>query len=124
MADGGWRHERASAGVVTVLALLAVGLVTLIISVTAQAAVGVARAQGAADAAALGAAVAGEHEASALALANGARLVGYQERGSCVEVLVAVGRARARARAAAVIDGVEGYPCEESGSRRLVSRAH
>jgi hypothetical protein len=123
MADGGRRHERASAGVVTVLALLAVGLMTLIISVTAEAAVGVARAQGAADAAALGAAVAGQHEASALALANGARLVGYQERGSCVEVLVAVGRARARARAA-VIDGAEGYPCEESGSRRLVSRAH
>ena len=111
MADGGRRNERASAGVVTVLALLAVGLVTLIISVTAEAAVGVARAQGAADAAALGAAVAGQQEAAALAQANGARLVGYEARGSCVEVLVAVGRARARARAVALTDGVEGYPC-------------
>jgi hypothetical protein len=111
MAGGGRRHERASAGVVTVLALLAVGLVSLIIAVTAQAAVTVARAQSAADAAALGAVVAGEEEAAALASANGARLIGYEARGDCVEVLVAIGRAHARARAAAPTDGAEGYLC-------------
>ena|SRR5688572_31965699 len=110
MADGARRPERASAGLVTVLCLLAVGLVTLIISVTAQAAVGSARAQSAADAAALGAVLAGEDEAIALARVNGARLVAYETRGSCVEVLVAIGRSQARARAAA-LDEVGGYAC-------------
>ena len=110
MVYGARRYERASAGVVTVLSLLAVGLVTMIISLTAQAAVGAARAQGAADAAALGAVLAGEDEAIALARANGARLVAYETRGSCVEVLVAIGRSQARARAAAS-DADEGYAC-------------
>ena len=110
MVYGARRYERASAGVVTVVSLLAVGLVTLIISVTAQAAVGAARAQGAADAVALGAVLAGEDEATALAHANGARLVAYEVRGPCVEVLVAIGRSQARARAAAR-DVVEGYAC-------------
>jgi hypothetical protein len=110
MVDGLRRHERASAGLVTVLSLLTVGLVTLVISVTAQAAVGSARAQSAADAAALGAVVAGEAEATALASVNGAHLVAYERRGSCVEVLVAVGRSQARARAAA-LDAAGGYAC-------------
>lgn len=110
MAYGARREERASAGVVTVLSLLAVGLVTLLIAVTAQAAVGSARAQGAADAAALGAVLAGEDEAHALALANGARLVAYETRGSCVEVLVAIGRSQARARAA-MLEASGGYAC-------------
>jgi hypothetical protein len=110
MVHGVRRHERASAGLVTVLTLLAVGLVTLIIAVTAQAVVGSARAQSAADAAALGAVLAGEDEAHALALANGARLVAYETRGSCVEVLVAIGRSQARARAA-VLDATGGYAC-------------
>jgi hypothetical protein len=113
MAEGERRNERASAGVVTVLCVLAVGLVTLIISVTAQAAVGAARAQSAADASALGGALAGEDEAAALARGNGARLVAYEARGSCVEVRVAVGRAYARARAAAPDLGTDatGYAC-------------
>ncbi|MEO5838145.1 MAG: helicase [Acidimicrobiales bacterium] len=110
MVYGARRSERASAGIVTVLSLLAVGLVTLIVSLTAQAAVGAARAQGAADAAALGAVLAGEDEASALARANGARLVAYETRGSCVEVLVVIGRSQARARAA-VLDATGGYAC-------------
>ncbi|MEO8696023.1 MAG: hypothetical protein ABI658_21050 [Acidimicrobiales bacterium] len=110
MAYGVGRNERASAGMVTVLCLLAVGLVTAIVSLTAQAAVGAARAQAAADAAALGAVLAGEDEALALARANGARLVGYETRGSCVEVRVAIGRSQARARAA-VLDTTGGYAC-------------
>ena len=111
MAHGERRHERASAGVVTVLCLLAVGLMTLMVAVTAQGAVGVARAQSAADASALGAALAGEDEAAALARANGARLVDYEARGTCVEVRVAVGRAQARARAVALDTDMEGYAC-------------
>ena len=110
MAHCARRRERASAGLVTVLALLTVGMVTMIISLTAQAAVGTARAQAAADAAALGAVLAGEDEALALARANGARLVAYETRGSCVEVLVSIGRSRARARASA-LDPAEGYAC-------------
>ena len=110
MTEGARRYERASAGVVTVLALLAVGLVTMLIALTAQAAVGSARAQAAADASALGAAIAGEDEAIALARANGARLVAFEARGSCVEVLVAIGRSQARARATAV-EATEGYAC-------------
>jgi len=110
MVYGARSYERASAGVVTVLALLAVGLVTMVIALTAQAAVGTARAQAAADASALGAALAGEDEAGALARANGARLLAYEARGSCVEVLVAVGRSHARARAAA-LEAAEGYAC-------------
>src|SRR5438477_9171599 len=111
MANGGRRLERASAGVVTVLCLLAVGVTTLIIAVTAQAAVGVARAQSAADASALGGALAGQDEAAALARINGAQLVAYETRGSCVEVRVAMGRARARARAAALDGASGGYAC-------------
>jgi hypothetical protein len=110
MAKRPRRNERASAGMVTVLCLLAVGLVTAIVSLTAQAAVGAARAQAAADAAALGAVVAGEDEAIALARVNGARLVGYETRGSCVEVRVVMGRSEARARAA-VVDATGGYAC-------------
>ncbi|HUP75001.1 MAG TPA: hypothetical protein VM282_18295 [Acidimicrobiales bacterium] len=110
MVDRARRPERASAGLVTVLGLLTVGLVTLIISLTAQAAVGSARAQSAADAAALGAVLAGEDEANALARVNGARLVAYETRGPCVEVLVVIGRSQARARAAA-LDAAGGYAC-------------
>ena len=110
MVCGARSYERASAGVVTVLALLAVGLVTMVIALTAQAAVGAARAQAAADASALGAALAGEGEAIALARANGARLVAYETRGPCVEVLVAIGRSQARARAA-VLETTGGYAC-------------
>jgi hypothetical protein len=112
MAEGERRPERASAGVVSVLAVLAVALMTLMIGVTAQGAVAVARAQGAADAAALAAVAAGEAEAAAVASANGARLIGYEARGDCVEVLVVIGRAHARARATgAAANGAEGYRC-------------
>lgn len=114
---------RASAGVVTVLSVLVVGLVSLVIVTTAQAAIGSARAQAAADASALGA-VGGDRERAAdLARRNGARLVAFAERGPCVEVLVAVGRSRARARAAPA-DADGGYPCDEEASRRLDARAH
>jgi hypothetical protein len=114
---------RGSAGVVTILSLLAVGLVTALLVTTAQAAVGVARAQAAADAAALGAVHGGEAEARALADSNGAVLVRMARRGSCVEVLVRVGRAQARARAAPTTDQ-GGYPCDEEASRRLDDHAH
>jgi hypothetical protein len=108
---------------VTVLSLLAFGLAVLLVMVTAQAAVGSARAQAAADAAALGAVHGGEPEAQALARANGARLVGFAARGPCVEVRVTVGRPHARARAAPAGDE-GGYPCDDRASRRLDVRAH
>jgi hypothetical protein len=109
--------------VVTVLSLLALGVAMLLVVVTAQAAVGAARAQAAADASALGAIGGDEARAADLARRNGARLVAFVTRGPCVEVLVAVGRSQARARA--TIAGVEGgYPCDEEASRRLDVRAH
>jgi hypothetical protein len=116
-------RSRGSAGVVTVLCLLAVGLVVSLLVTTAQATIGAARAQAAADAAALGALHGGEAEAHELARRNGAQLIGMARRGSCVEVLVRVGRSQARARAAPA-DGQGGYPCDEEASRRLDDHAH
>ncbi len=113
---------KGSTGVVTVLSLLAVGLAMLVVLLTAEAAVGAARAQAAADASALGAIGGDEQHAAELARRNGARLVDFVARGPCVEVLVAVGRSHARARA--TVAGVEGgYPCDEEASRRLDVRA-
>ena len=97
-------------------------MVTLVIVATAQAAVGSARAQAAADASALGSVGGDEGRAADLARVNGARLLAFATRGPCVEVLVAVGRSQARARAAAGAEG--GYPCDEEASRRLDTRAH
>jgi hypothetical protein len=118
------RHTgaRGSAGVVTILSLLAVTLAMLLVVTTGPAAVGAARAQAAADASALGAVHGGEAEARALAHANGAQLAGIATRGPCVEVLVTVGRSQARARAAPA-DPKEGYPCDEEASRRLDDHA-
>jgi hypothetical protein len=110
-------RSRGSAGVVTVLCLLAVGLAVSLLVTTAQAAIGSASSQAAADAAALGAV---RHE---LARRNGAQLIGMARRGSCVEVLVRVGRSQARARAAPA-DEQGGYPCDEEASRRLDDHAH
>ena len=117
------RRVRGSTGAVTVLSLLAVGLAMLLVVVTAQAAIGSARAQAAADASALGAIGGDEQRAADLARHNGARLAGFATRGPCVEVLVVVGRSQARARA--TVAGVAGgYPCDEEASRRLDVRAH
>jgi hypothetical protein len=109
--------------VITVLSLMAVGLVLSIVVVTTQAAQGAARAQAAADASALAAVHGGVDEAHALAQANGARLVALATRGTCVEVLVSVGRSQARARAAPSGDE-GGYPCGHEASRTLDVRAH
>ena len=103
---------RGSTGVVTVLSVLALGVAMLLVVVTAQAAVGSARAQAAADASALGAVDGDEPRAAELARRNGARLVAFVTRGPCVEVLVAVGRSQARARATGA-GGDGGYPCDE-----------
>lgn len=81
------------------------------------------RAQAAADAAALGAVRGGETEAHELARRNGAQLIGMARRGSCVEVLVRVGRSQARARAAPANEQ-GGYACDEEASRRLDDHAH
>lgn len=116
-------RSRGSAGVVTVLCLLAVGLTVSLLVTTAQAAIGSASAQAAADAAALGAVRGGETEAHELARRNGAQLIGMARRGSCVEVLVRVGRSQARARAAPANEQ-GGYACDEEASRRLDDHAH
>ena len=74
-----------------------------------------ADARSAADAAALAGALAGEGEARAVAEANGARVVSYDEQHDLVEVTVVVGDRRATARAERSLDL---FPAEE-GSGRL-----
>lgn len=70
-----------------------------------------ARAQTAADAAALAGAVDGKIAAARLAATNGGRLVSFRTEGREAAVVVSVGRARARARARA-----EGDAPDRSGS--------
>ena len=74
-----------------------------------------ADARSAADAAALAGALAGEAEARAVAEANGARVVSYDEQHDLVEVTVVVGDRRATARAERSLDL---FPAEQ-GSGRL-----
>ena len=80
--------------VIVLIGLLCVGLVHL--GGTASAA---ARAQTAADAAALAGAAEGRERAEDLAEANGARLTRYEREGDEVEVTVQLGAHRVTARA-------------------------
>jgi hypothetical protein len=82
------------AAVVVFAALLALGLVR-----AGGVAVDGARARTAADAAALAGAAEGRSAAAALARANGARLVHFEQSGADVLVTVAVGKVTARSRA-------------------------
>lgn len=75
-------------------------------------------ARSAADAAALAGALAGEAEARAVAEANGARVIAYDEQHALVEVTVVVGGRRATARAER---SLQLFPPGE-GSGRLVRR--
>ena len=79
--------------------MLVGGGLALVISQLGAAAVFEARAQTAADAAALAAVAAGPAAAHQAAVANGARIIASSEDGSEVEVTTSVGRAAAVARA-------------------------
>ncbi|MEM7338121.1 MAG: pilus assembly protein TadG-related protein [Actinomycetota bacterium] len=74
-------------------------LLTLAVADLGRAAVDKARAQAAADAAALAGVVEGQEGAEALAAANGGVVVSFHRDGSTVIVVVEVGAARARAAA-------------------------
>lgn len=75
------------------------GVACLLVGRLASAAVDRARAQTAADAAALAGAAVGQSAASDVAVANGARLLHYERAGPDARVVVEVGAARATARA-------------------------
>lgn len=92
-------HERGSALPLVSLALGIVLLAALLLSAAAQAVHDRARAQTAADAAALAGVVDGPGAARELAAANGGELVGLAEEGDGIVVRVRVGRAVAEARA-------------------------
>ena len=98
----GRRHHRSERGAVTVLVAAAVVIVALLVLHVTQLSVAAAdraRAQTAADAAALGGVVDGEGAAADLAIANGAALVGFLDDGDQVEVRVTYNDAVATARA-------------------------
>ena len=91
------------------LPILLVALAVALIAIAVVARVGVvaddrARAQTAADAAALAGAAGGRSEAARLARANGAALVDYRASGATVVVVVVVGDASARASAESVVE--------------------
>lgn len=88
-----------------VAVMVVVGVVMMALTHLGVAAADRARAQTAADAAALAGAADGRPAADELAVANGARLVSYREVGSDVIVTVAVNAARATARARASPSG-------------------
>lgn len=93
------RSERGSAVPFVVLAMVAAGALALQVGRLGGAVAARARAQTAADASALAGAADGREAAQALAEANGARLVEYEERGSDARVVVELGPSRARGRA-------------------------
>ena len=93
------RSQRGSATPFVVLAVVTAGALALQIGRLGGAAAARARAQTAADASALAGAADGRASATALAEANGARLVEYEELGSDTRVVVELGPARARGRA-------------------------
>ncbi len=66
------------------------------------------RAQSAADTAALAGVVAGESEASAIALSNGARLVSFEESRGIVQVTVEIDGVRATASAELAVPSAGG----------------
>ena len=95
-----WEREAGQA-VPLLAAVVAVGALAVVaLGHLGDRAVDGARARTAADAAALGGAASGRATASALASANGAELVGYEQMDGGVTVTVRVGVATATARAA------------------------
>src|SRR5690606_16081391 len=84
--------------VLLLMAVAALGLV--LVARSSSAAADRARAQGAADAAALAGAVEGRAGALRIAQANGGELVRFESDGEAVTVVVAFGEAQATARAA------------------------
>lgn len=92
-------RERGSALPVLVLGVVLAGGLALQVGRLGGAAGSRARAQTAADAAALAGAADGEPAARALAEANEARLIGFEERGLDTRVVVELGAARATGRA-------------------------
>ena len=106
-------RERGSALPMLVVGVLLAGVLALQIGRMGGVAGARAQAQTAADAAALAGAADGEPAARALAEANGARLVGFEERGRDTRVVVDRGPARAPARArreAGEPGGAGGHP--------------
>ena len=93
------RSERGSATPFVVLAMVTAGVLALQVGRLGGAAAARAKAQTAADASALAGAADGRDAARALAEANGARLVKYEELGSDTRVVVELGPATARGRA-------------------------
>lgn len=81
------------------IVLLLAGLLLVPLGLLIRATEERARAQSAADAAALAGALAGEDEAASIAAANGGRLTDYREEGPEIEVRVVVGSHEAWAKA-------------------------
>jgi Flp pilus assembly protein TadG len=104
--------ERGQATLLALCALVIVALVTVLVATVVVAATDQARAQHAADAAALAGVTGGPSAAGQLARANGAELVGYERgpgrAGGAVRVTVVVRRGDRTARASA-----EGDPIAE-----------
>ncbi|MEJ7585070.1 MAG: pilus assembly protein TadG-related protein [Acidimicrobiales bacterium] len=94
-------RERGQATSLLAVVVLVAGLVALALARMGGDAVDRARAESAADAAALAGAAEGRVSASELADRNGAHLLSFTELGADVVVVVRVGDARARARARA-----------------------
>lgn len=93
------RHEGGAITVLLAAAILAASLLLLRITALGSAAASRARAQTAADAAALAGVVGGRDEADALADANGGVLISWTDDGDEVQVSVQVDGALAVARA-------------------------
>lgn len=107
MADETATERGQTLPLVVVVVVIAAGLVIGVARLGSNA-VDQARAQTAADAAALAGAVEGETAARELAASNGATLVSFDERDDGVVVTVEVGRALGRARAVATRPGAGG----------------
>jgi Flp pilus assembly protein TadG len=93
------RDDRGQATPLWAIVLVLAGLLLVPTGVLITAVHERALAQNAADAAALAGALEDEDEARAIARANDAELVAYQDAGDVVEVTVVVGDRRATARA-------------------------
>lgn len=91
--------ERGQVAPLLVVFLAVVAVVAAVVVDLGGAAVAAARAQTAADAAALAGAAEGDGSARSVAAANGAELVDFAQEGAVVTVEVRLGRARATARA-------------------------
>lgn len=93
------RDERGQVLPLVVVVMVLAGVVCLVLGRVGGAAVARAQAVTAADAAALAGAAAGREAAEQAAVANGGRLVVYQQLGLDTRVAVELGGARATARA-------------------------